>query len=416
MKRKQIFEGIKVADFSWILAGPTVSRMLAEHGATVVRVESHKRPDIARLQAPFKDFIPGLDRAGLFASFNTNKYSISLDMNTDSGKTVAEKLIQWADVVTDSFVPGTMKKLGIDYERAKELKPDIIYYSTTSQGQYGPHSSFAAYGAQTTCLAGLGLLCGRPDRDPVHIYGAYTDMVAPWYLIVALVGALDRRRKTGKGMYLDQSQLETGVTLLAPELLDYTVNGRISNRMANRDSFAVPHGAYRCQGEDRWIAIAVETEQQWMAFKEAIGYPEWITDSKFDTFKDRKDNEDELDQRIAEWASHQAAEQIMDLMQSKGIPAGVVNNMEGVYNDPQFKHREHCVYLEHKVIGRHAYHNEAVRFSKTPPKFWKAGPCIGEDNEYILKDVLGISDEEIVNMIIDGTITSDDNTPLSPTI
>jgi len=411
MVRKQVFEGIKVADFSWIMVGPTVSRILAEHGATVVRVESHSRPDMCRIQAPFRDFIPGVDRAGLFPTNNTNKYGISLDVSKPSGKKAALKLIEWADIVTDSFIPGTMDKLGLGYEEAKKINPNIIYYSTSSQGQDGPYAKFAAYGAQSAALAGLSLPCGRPDHDPVHLYGAYTDFIAPWYLLVAVIGALDRLRKTGKGMYIDQSQVEAGVTMMAPQILDYSINGRVVDRMGNRDLHAAPHGAYKCQGNDRWITIAVFTEQQWQDFSRAIGEPEWVKSLKFGTLADRKLNEDELDRLVSEWTADKTLEQVMQIMQSAGVPAGIVNKMEDIFNDPQLQHREHFVHLEHKVIGRHAYHNESIRFSKTPPEFKKAGPCLGEDNEYVYKELLGLTDDEIADMYVEGAITTENDLP-----
>ncbi|MFC1971569.1 CaiB/BaiF CoA transferase family protein, partial [Chloroflexota bacterium] len=378
---------------------------------TVVRVESHRRPDLLRILLPFKDYIPALDRGVLFPTANTNKYSVALDISKPEGKEIAKRLIVWGDIVTESFSPGTMKRMGLDYEEASKLNPDIIYFSTSSQGQYGPLASFAAYGAQSASLAGLALLCGHPEHDPVHVYGAYTDFLAPYYLAFALIGALNRRRKTGKGMYLDQSQVESGVTMIAPSVLDYTVNGRIARRMANRDPRAAPHGAYKCQGDDRWITIAVFSKDEWAGFCKTLGQPEWTSDSKFRNLAGRKENEDELDRLVAEWTIKYTAEQVMDLMQAQGVPAGIASTGEDLYNDPQLKHREHFVYLEHKVIGRHAYQNEAIRFSKSPPEFRKAGPCIGEDNEYIYKDILGLSDDDISNLLAEGTITTDLDTP-----
>lgn len=411
MSKERVFEGVKVAEFAWVAVGPQIGRTLAEHGATVVRIESHRRPDLLRLASPHKDFQPGIDRSAFFAMLNTNKYGISLDISKPEGKGLAKKLIAWADIVTESFSPGTMKALGLDYEEAKKIKPDIIYASTCMQGQYGPHSAHGAYGDQLMALSGFTGLTGRPDGEPGMPPLAYTDFIAPWYLVTAIIGALLRRRKTGKGMYLEQSQYEAGATFLAQGILDYTVNGRVVNCMANRDPNAAPHGAYPCKGEDRWCAIAVFTDEEWAAFREVIGTPEWTKDSRFTTFYGRKQNEDELDRLVTEWTTNYTAEQVMTLMQANGVPAGVVYTIEDVFNDPQMKHREHFVYLEHPVIGRHAYHNEASRFSKTPPDFRKAAPCLGEDNEHVYKEILGLTDDEIADLLVAGVITTDADLP-----
>jgi benzylsuccinate CoA-transferase BbsF subunit len=209
---KQVFEGIKVADFSWVGVGPQVARELAFHGATVIRVESHRRPDPMRANAPLKDGIPGIDRSAFGTCFNTQKFSMSLDLTKPRAKEVAKRLFAWADVVNESFTPGTMKKLGLDYEEAKKVKPDIIYCSTCQMGQQGPLSTFGGYGASGVAYSGFSYLTGWPDRDPNYIYNNHSDFIAPWYLTMTLVAALAYHRKTGKGLYLDQSQLEAGST------------------------------------------------------------------------------------------------------------------------------------------------------------------------------------------------------------
>jgi benzylsuccinate CoA-transferase BbsF subunit len=245
----------------------------------------------------------------------------------------------------------------------------------------------------------------------VRINAAYTDFISPWYLITSVVAALLYRRKTGKGMYLDQSQLEAGVTFLGPAILDYAVNGRILGRSGNRDPYAAPHGAYPCSGLDRWVTIAVFTDEEWRAFCQVIGNPEWTKDPRFATILARKENEDELDRLIGEWTKDYTAEQIMAMMQDAGVPAGLVETPEDLFNDPQLKHREHFRFLEHKVIGRHAYNAPAYRLSKTPNHIWKSGPCLGEDNEYVYKEILGFSDDEIADLLIGGVITTETDMP-----
>jgi len=408
---KQVFEGVKVCDFAWVGVGPQVSRELAEHGALVVRVESHRNPDSLRTFAPFKDGVPGIDRSGFGAAYNANKYSMSLDLNMPRGREIAKKLVQWADIVTESFTPGTMAKWGLDYEGCKEIKPDIIYFSTCQMGQKGPLAQFGGYGTFGVTYAGYASLLGLPDREPLPIYNNYSDFIAPWYLTMAVIGALLYRRKTGQGMYLDQAQMEAGVTFLGPLVLDYVVNGRVAHRMGNRDPYMAPHGAYPCRGEDRWVAIAITNESQWQHFCYVIGKSEWLTDPRFSTILARKVNEDELDRLIVEWTKNYPAEEVMRVMQVAGVPAGVVETAEDLFADPQLKHREHFRFLEHTVIGLHAYNSPAYRLSKTPNRIWKAAPCLGEDNEYVYKQILGLSDDEIAELLIDGVITTEGDVP-----
>lgn len=407
MDTKQVFDGIKVADFSWVAVGPQVTKVLAEHGARVVRIESHRRPENLRVVPPFKDNRPTLETGAYASSYNTNKYGLSLDLAKPRGKEIARELIKWADIVLESFAPGVMKRLGLDYEEAKKIKPDIIYCSTTFQGQYGPHALFGGLGFHGAALAGFWALSGYPGGEPAPAHTAYLDFIAPWYLVTALVAALDRRRKTNKGMYIDQAQYEAGVTFLSPAILDYTVNSRIMGRRGNRDPCAAPHGIYPCQGNDRWVAIAVFTDEEWKAFSEAIGSPQWAGERRFATLIGRKENEDELDQLVTSWTIDYTPEQVMTFMQPKGVAVGIVKTAEDLFNDPQLKHRDHFVYLEQRVVGYRAYQNQAIKFSKTPQRLWKAGPNIGEDSEYVCKEILNLTDDDISDLIAEGVITTE---------
>lgn len=408
---KQVFEGLKVADFSWVAVGPVIARELAFHGATVVRVECHRWLDTIRCVPPFKDNIGGVDRSAFYAAYNTNKYGISLDLNMTKGQEIAKKLVRWADVVTDSMSPGAMAKWGLDYESCKKIKPDIIYYSTCQMGQHGPYSGLRGYGYIGVTFAGFTHLTGWPDRDPLPVFNNYSDFISPYYLVTALIAALLYKRKTGKGMYLDQSQVEVGINFLAPALLDYMANGRIACRMGNRDPYMAPHGVFPCRGDDRWVAIAVANEKEWQALRTVMGNPDWIKDPKFSTMPARKENEDDLERLIGEWTQTHTAEQIMQMLQEAKVPAGVVNTAEDLFSDLQLKHREHFRFLEHKVIGRHAYHSPAYRLSKTPCAIRKPSPCLGEDNEYVYKDILELSDDEIADLLIEGVITTETDIP-----
>jgi len=405
---RQVFENINIADFSWVGVGPQTARELAEHGATVVRVESHKRLDQLRLIGPYKDFEPGIDRTAFGACFNTNKYGISVDLKTARGQEVGRKLVMWADIVCDSMTPGSMKKMGLDYESLKKIKPDIIMFSTCQFGQYGPYAQLPGYGNIGAAMSGASYLVGWPERAPAGVHGAYSDFIAPWFLISTLIAALIYRKKTGKGIYIDMSQIEAAITFLSPLILDYTVNGRVAERMGNKTPCAAPHGSFPCLGENRWVAISVSTDEEWEKFCQIMGNPDWTKNGKFNTFMERKKNEDELNNLVGEWTKTYPPEQVASMMQDSGVPAGVVENChEDLFNDPQLKHRQHFRFLDHKVIGRHAYNAPAYILSKTPNHIFKAGPTLGEDNEYVFKDILGYSDDEIANLLVEGVITTD---------
>ena len=409
MATRQSLEGIRVVDFSWVAVGPLCARTLAEHGATVVRVESHTVVEISRVVGPFKDFKTGVDRSVQSIAYNTNKLGISLNLAKPKGRDLAKRLIRWADVVVESFSPGTMKRLGLDYEEANRLNPHIIYASTSLQGQTGPFAFFAGMGQQTAGLAGFCELTGFPDGEPALANTFYGDFVATWFLVTAIVGALEHRRRTGKGMYIDHSQYETALHFLAPAVLDYTANRRVAQRQGNRDPHAAPHGCYPCQGDDRWVAIAVSSDEEWKALVEAMGNPEWA--EGFATVQARKKSEDDLDSLVASWTSRHTSEEVMALLQGRGVAAGLVSNAEDLFEDPQLRHRDHFVHLEHNVIGRYACTNEAVRFSKTPPRMSRAGPCLGQDNERIYKDLLGLTDDEISDLMAEGVITTEADLP-----
>ena len=411
MMQKGILEGIKVADFSWVGVGPMVGRELAEHGATVVRVESHKRPDLLRVMTPYKDGIPGIDRSAYGACFNTNKYGMSLDLANPKGREVARKLIAWADILAESMTPGSMTKLGLDYESCRKIKPDIIYYSASQFGQKGPYRSMGGYGAMGAAYAGYSHLTGWPDRPPVVLPNAYTDTLSPWYLCSVVLAALDYRARTGQGCYLDMAQVEAGITFWGPAFLDYIVNEHIASRRGNRDPYMAPHGVFPCRGDDKWVAIAVATDEEWRALCQVMGDPEWSQKPRFATFLGRKENEDELEPLIAEWTKDYPAEQLMATLQAAGVAAGAVYTCEDLFNAPQLKHRQHFRLLQHKVIGPHHYHAPAYILSKTPNHIWKAGPCLGEDNEHVYKQLLGYSDDAVTQFMLDGVITTEYDIP-----
>jgi len=309
------------------------------------------------------------------------------------------------------MTPGSMERLGLDYETCRKINPKVIYFSTCQQGQTGPHRNFGGVGHHVNALAGLSDCTGWPDSEPTMVFSAYSDFIAPWYLLIAILGALLRRRKTGEGMYIEQSQLEAGLTFMAPHILDYGVNKRILTRQGNRDRHMCPHGVYPCSGQDRWVAIAVSNDDQWKSFCSVMDRPEWIEDKKFSSIRSRKDNEDELDKRIGEWTVDHTPEQVMTMLQEHGVPAGVVETAEDLFNDPQIKHRRQFQVLDHPVIGPVTSQAPAYILSETPCKLERPAPCLGEHNEYIYREILGFSDDEIADMLVEGVITTEADAP-----
>jgi len=401
---KQVFEGLKVAEFAWTGVGPIPGTYLASLGATVVRVESATRPDPLRTMGPYKDRIPGINRSGFYNPANTNKYGLALNMKYPRAREVARRLIEWADVVTEAYTPGTMAKWGLSYEEVRKFKPDVVYYSTCMAGQNGPYAPIPGFGAQLTGMSGFSVITGWQDRTPSVPYGAYTDFINIRLAILALVSALDYRRRTGKGQYLDFSQYEGGVSFLAPLILDYRVNKRVANREGNRDRRYVPHGVYRCLGEDRWCAITVCNDNEWQALCKVLGNPEWSRSEKFATFTGRKKNEEELNRFIEEWTVDRSPQEVMEVMQKAGVPAGVVINSEGMMKDPQLQHRQAFGTVKHSEIGEHVAvdFGSGFRFRNQKPEFRMPSPCVGEHSEYVCTKFLGMSDEEFAALFGEG--------------
>jgi len=410
MRGKTALEGIKVADFTWGFVGPTTTKYLSDHGATVVKIESHTWPDSFRFMRPFRDGKVGINRSQFQTNPNSSKYSVSLDLRKPEARDVARKLISWADVVAESFRPGVMKSWGLDYDSVKAVKPDVVYLSTCLNGQFGPEAMVAGYGTTASALGGVYSLSGWPDRGPSPPYGAYTDTIAPRFGAAAIMAAIDYRRRTGKGQYIDQSQLEATIHFFAPPVMDYLVNGRIANRNGNHLPYAVPHGAYPCKGDDRWCSIAVFSDRQWESLCRVMGFPVWSMDEKFSTFLNRKHNENELDGLLGKWTGTLEAGDVMRLLQEAGVPCGVAQSKKDLFEDPQLKHRNHFRYLDNDEIGIHAYDGVSFKLSKTPD-CQSAAPSLGRDNEYVFKELLGMSDDEIADLIIGHVITTDDDLP-----
>ena len=399
------FEGIKIADFSWVGVGPISTKYLADHGATVVRVETTNPLDILRVAGPFKDGGPGPDRSQFFADYNTSKYGITLDLKNPAAIEVAHRLIAWADVLVESFTPGTADSLGIGYESARSINPSIIMASTCLMGQTGPASSFAGFGFHAGSIAGYYEITGWPDLPPDGPWTAYTDTVSPRFLAAILMAALDHQRRTGEGQHIDAAQLEMSLHFLGPQLVDYSVSGRSVTRNGNRSPYMAPHGVFPCQGEDQWCAIAVETDQQWTRLQAAMGSPDWAKDLKFVKVEDRLANQEEIEIKLSDWTQVRPPKAVMEALHAEGVPAGVVQRSSDLQRDPQLAHRRFFRDLEHQEMGTIPYPGHQFRISGYDSGPRSAAPVLGQHNDEVLRDVLGMTDEEITEAIIAGALS-----------
>src|SRR3989449_1142951 len=309
-------EQVKVVEFGAYAAGPCISKYLANFGARVVHVESRQRPDGFRLQyPPFKDGKVGLNRSGCFAFFNDSKRGVTLDLKNPGGLRLAHRLVEWSDIVIENMRPGVMARLGLDYESLRARQSDLIMLSTSNMGQTAPHAPHPGFGSQLSSLSGFTHLIGEPDGPPYFLYGPYIDFVAVAFGGISVLAALDHRRRTGEGSYIDLSQFETGVQFISSAMLDYSANGVIANRDGNRDAIAAPHGCYPCS-DGEWCVISCWDDQEWAGLCRAGNTTEWL-DERFATLKQRKENEDELNRLIGAWTRSQTAERLMWRLQTR---------------------------------------------------------------------------------------------------
>jgi benzylsuccinate CoA-transferase BbsF subunit len=397
---RKVFSGINILDFGWAIAGPLSLKYLADYGATLVCIESNQRPDLLRTSAPFKDGITDINRAGFFSYFAANKYSVSLDLNKAAAKEIAKRLAAWADIVGDSHRPGVLERWGLGYDELSKIKPDIIMIRSSNQGLTGPAATQPGLGHHINGLGGIVNLVGWPNEEPISPMVAYTDYCVPHFAASALIGALDYRRKTGKGQLIDISQFEAGLQLISPLLLEYSTNGVETKANGNSCEYAAPHGVYRCKGEDRWCAITVFADGEWEGMCKAMGNPEWT--KAFSTLLERKKNEIGLNQLVEQWTSQYEPEHVMKLLQQEGVAAGAVLNARDLCSDEQLKERECFWRADHKELGMFSYLGQPSRLSLTPARLYRDAPSLGEHNEYICLEVLGMSEDEYDRCLIEG--------------
>ena len=400
--------GLKVLDLSWVVAGPVIGRALADFGATVVRVESATRVETARHVPPFYGGVPDPRNAALYITWNCGKFGVTADLSTERGREVVRRLADWSDVVLESFSPGQMQRWGLDYASLSANHPDLIMLSTALMGQTGPDARLAGYGNIGAALSGFQNIAGWPDRPPLGPYGAYTDYLGPRFSLTTLLAALDHRQRTGAGCYIDVSQVEAGVYMQSPEMADYARNGAVVHRIGNADRVFAPHGVYRCRPEDdgteRFVAIAVRTDEQWRELTTLIGRADLAADARLAVAAGRHAQAADLDLALDAWTTGQRAEDVERRLQDSGIPAHISASSRDFCTDPQLAYRGHLVQLPDPRHGTATVEGPRYLLSVTPGHVRRTAPDYGQDNEFVLTELLGYTPDEVRTLAADGVL------------
>ncbi|QXV99943.1 MULTISPECIES: CaiB/BaiF CoA transferase family protein [Rhodococcus] len=400
--------GLRVLDLSWVVAGPLIGRTLADFGADVIRVESSVRIETARLMPPFQGGEQGVENSMLYGNANAGKRGITVDLSSESGRSVVAALASKADVVIESFSPGLMARWGLDFDTLSAGNPGLIMLSTSLMGQSGPLSTLAGFGNIGASASGFQNLVGYPDRLPFGPFGPYTDYVGPRLALVALLAALADRDRTGTGRYLDVSQVEAGVFFLSPQCAHYFAEGVVAQRHGNADSVYAPHGVYPSlseDGTDRFVAIAVTDDAQWPRLVEAMGRFDLLSDQLLDSAAGRRSARATLDAAVSQWTSTRTAAQVENILQTAGVPAHRSASSRDFAEDEQLVHRGHLVAVPHPLHGEVTVEGPRYRLSRTPGRPRTSAPMLGQHNSVVLTEELGYSADEIANLHAAGTMS-----------
>ena len=391
-------EGIRVCDFTWVWAGPYTTLFLAMMGAEVIKVESKRRPDTTRRAAG-----PGgatvSNQSSAFNALNSAKKSCTLDLTKPRAAELAKEIIKISDVVAENFSADTMERFGLGYQDLREIKPDIIFYANSIPGRTGPRRHYAGYAWDSHALSGAASLTGRSDGPPMNIGANYGDLITGTHGAFAILAALHHREKTGKGQYIDASMIEVVVDVIPEAAMDYLMNGKVRQRQGNRHDFMAPHGCYRCRGDDKWVAIAIGSEEEWRAFCGAMGEPEWTKDAKFADGYSRWLNQEELDKLVGTWTKDYTHYEVMEILQRAGVAAGPSLSAAELVEDRHLRQRGFLVEMDHTERGKGPMPGLPWRFLSSPGHDYRAGPCLGEHNDYVFGKLLGLSKDEIAKLV-----------------
>jgi crotonobetainyl-CoA:carnitine CoA-transferase CaiB-like acyl-CoA transferase len=392
-------EGVRVADFSWVWAGPFCAMHLAHLGAEVIKFESNVHIDAARRLAYYpKDMEPGVNRCALFNQWGQGKKSILLNLTTEKGIAIAKELISKSDVVLQNFATGVMDKLGLGYKTLKKLKPDIIMASISGYGQTGPQRKYIAYGPAIPPLTGLSSLTGYEGGPPQEVGMAYGDPTSGIHAAVAICAALAARQRTGQGQHFDVSLWQTVAALVPEGWMDYAMNRTQPPRQGNHDPWMAPHNCFRCAGEDEWVTIACGTEEEWQALCRAIGQPQLATDARFGSASARKAHEEALDQILTAWTTAREKWEVTRVLQAVGVAAFPSMSGKDLVEDPHLNARDFFVRLSHPEVGVRTHMGMPWLLTRGPNGVRRPAPLLGQDTDQVLRDVLGYSAQDVARL------------------
>jgi benzylsuccinate CoA-transferase BbsF subunit len=391
-------DGIRVVDFGQAFHGDHVPQWLAVLGAEVIKIESHLHPDLNRSLFRLGTERTGFNQSVENAVLNYGKKSITLNMTLPEGLKLAREIIKLSNVVTDNRGSTVMKRWGLDYPNLKKLKPELIVYSGSGYGQTGPFKDLPAYGPVIEAFCGVDTLTGYAGGPPVIASYGTADLIAALHGVFAILAALEHCSRTGEGQYIDLSMSEANTVFLAEAVMDYTMNRRLPERMGNRDKLMAPHGCYKCRGEDSWVAIAVSSEDEWAALCRVMGNPDWAKDDKFGNMQERWENQDELDKLIEEWTVNYTPYEVMEMLQRANVAAGASLSIEQLAADPHLKERGFLVDIDHPEMGRLRLPRLPWRLSDCPAGNYEHPPLLGEHNDYVFGELLGLSTDEITRL------------------
>jgi benzylsuccinate CoA-transferase BbsF subunit len=385
----------RVLDFGWVLAGAIPGMVLADMGAEVIKVETRQRLDYMRMGRPIVGDQPDPEQHPMFHNVNRNKLSITLNITQQQAVELARQLVSRCDVVIENFSPGVMARLGLGYEELRRIKPDLIMASISSTGQTGPLRDLRAYAPSIGALAGLDSTLGYDGGRPLGLKHAYGDICGALHTVFAIVAALYQRQRTGRGQYIDLSMLRATVATQGMGLMEYVMTGRVMQPRGNYDPTMAPYGNYPCAGEDRWVSIAVATDEEWQGLKAALGSPAWTADAKFASRYGRLKHRRELDQHLAEWTAGRSAETVTERLQSHGVAAVPVMGAEERLFNPHFRERGLYADIDHPALGAEPIFNLMWNLNRTPSAIRRHAPLMGEHNQQVFCGILGMSAQEV---------------------
>ena len=395
--QKLPLDGIRVVDFTQVRMGPQLTQWLGVMGAEVIKIETNLRQEISQMVGtPGEQRLGESKRAGYFATLNYSKKSITLNMKDPKAAEIVKELVKLSDIVAENFGKPIMERWGLGYAELKKLKPDIIVYAGSGWGRTGPYTERPAYAPIVDAFTGLTFANGYLGGEPAGVgVRGWTDSITAHYGVFAILAALYHRNKTGEGQYIDLSMAESSIAFAPEPVLNYTMNEKLPGRTGNQDEFMAPHGCYRCRGEDKWVAIAVSSDEEWNAFCNAIGNPEWTRKEEFSDAMSRWKNQRELDSLIREWTINYDHYEVMMILQKAGVMAGASLNIEDVVNDTHLKERGFLVDIEYPNMTKLRRPSLPWRLSDTPKGNYQYAPSLGEHNDYVFGELLGLSKNDI---------------------